>query len=390
MADNLRELNDRMASFEAWRREQEEMDISDVRRKQDAIIEGITALQHDLVEKIDRADVDEKIEAKYQEIIDHLQTALESTHEDEDEFRRMTATLKTTVENLQTLKADRREVVELRRQVVLQQAQGGAGAGMSLAGGISRDELLMLLDDKMDKQEWDVQMEQLRQRLDSVNAEMGEIGYALKQMEGGKSNAKFARLGRRATISDPEGRAFVASSDQTWSGLAAALRNAAQSPGQSTANGTPFYPAAAMASDLSKLRPITVPGIASENAALATNVPIVNANKYGLNPRNAYGGGFQLNAHLLPPRAPHSPFPQGPDSHSPTYDRGPPLRSGNQQELREINVALPPSLKRLVKGTDGKFYRGELREPATASDSEDAMDDEDASHDSVASRREDP
>uniref|UniRef100_A0A7S1XT03 Uncharacterized protein n=1 Tax=Phaeomonas parva TaxID=124430 RepID=A0A7S1XT03_9STRA len=442
LGDSIRETSDRLTIVEAWKKEQEEVDIADVRRNQEGIMGGIEALQRDLIEKIDRSDVDEKIEAKYEEIIDHLQTALQSTQEDEDEFRRMTSNLQTTVENLQNHKAEKKDLAEIRRQLVVMEGGGGFGGGGGGPGGVSRRELLMLLDEKMDKQKMKLELSAINERIAEFVDKITLMGNTIQSIE--QNGVKMAAAGGGPRRAPAQAAGFLPAQDQIWSGLATALRNSGQpggdaggvpegtplvnlptatampgsrggtggqrigsggggrlqplSPGGrpiSTqayqhgyanegsgmgitpplqtppphANAAAFYPSHAMSGSPGSLRPVTAPGVGMQNQMLANEAPITNANKYGLNPRNAYGGGFQLNAHMLPPRVGASPFPHGPGSPG-SRRGGAPLRPGSKGGLPELaDVPVPlGGKKRLVKGTDGHLYQGDVKEDSEGSE----------------------
>ena len=70
-----------------------DVDLSDIRRNQETITSTLEAVQAGMLEKTDKAEVDAKIEHKYEEILDHLQTALNATEEDEQDFKGATEAL---------------------------------------------------------------------------------------------------------------------------------------------------------------------------------------------------------------------------------------------------------------------------------------------------------
>mmetsp|Transcript_10759 Transcript_10759/g.19122 ORF Transcript_10759/g.19122 Transcript_10759/m.19122 type:complete len:435 (+) Transcript_10759:153-1457(+) len=115
--------------------DQEVVDLMDVRKRQEAQTEALDAIQRELIQKIDRQAVDEKVEAKYAEIIDHLQGALKASEDDEEEFKKNTADLYNTVEALRKGKADRRELADLR-SLLLANTRAGGGGGGGRPGGL--------------------------------------------------------------------------------------------------------------------------------------------------------------------------------------------------------------------------------------------------------------
>ncbi|CAM9885072.1 unnamed protein product, partial [Discosporangium mesarthrocarpum] len=65
----------------------DDIDLGVIRRGQVTIAEQMDVIQQELLEKIDKAYVDEHVEARYEEIINHLHQALSSTEEDEQDFK---------------------------------------------------------------------------------------------------------------------------------------------------------------------------------------------------------------------------------------------------------------------------------------------------------------
>lgn len=96
-----------------------DVDLSDIRRNQETITSTLEAVQAGMLEKTDKREVDAKIEHKYEEILEHLNTALASTSEDEEDFKASTEALNKAVEELRAAKADRKEFGALRQQVWL-------------------------------------------------------------------------------------------------------------------------------------------------------------------------------------------------------------------------------------------------------------------------------
>jgi len=110
--------------------------------------------------------VDEKIEVKYEEILDHLQSALHATEDDEKEFRKCTEELEQMVGQLKVDKSDRTELEELKRHV----GTVGQGSAAPQASGMGRDELeemvRLMVSLKADRSD----LEQLKSQLGSASA----------------------------------------------------------------------------------------------------------------------------------------------------------------------------------------------------------------------------
>ncbi|GMH68208.1 hypothetical protein TL16_g04875 [Triparma laevis f. inornata] len=80
--------------------------------------------------------VDTKLETKFESIIDHLQSALNSTESDEADFKAVTANLNQVCESLKSDKADKTEIAALRKQFLQHSTSmmGDSGA-VNLGGG---------------------------------------------------------------------------------------------------------------------------------------------------------------------------------------------------------------------------------------------------------------
>ncbi|CAM9588720.1 unnamed protein product, partial [Laminaria digitata] len=96
----------------------DDIDLAEIRRGQTNIAEQLDVIQQELLAKIDKSYVDEHVEARYEEIINHLHKALSSTEEDEQDFKRRANSLQEIIEQLSANKADRRELLELKQFMV--------------------------------------------------------------------------------------------------------------------------------------------------------------------------------------------------------------------------------------------------------------------------------
>jgi hypothetical protein len=124
-SDLMEELKGMTADFKGimeWKEEQAGIDLVDIRRSQDAIKESVDTVQRDIFDKMPRAEVDAKLDTKFQEIIDHLQSALNSTKKDEDDFKSVTGNLNQVCEALKSDKADKTEIAALRKQFLQHQS----------------------------------------------------------------------------------------------------------------------------------------------------------------------------------------------------------------------------------------------------------------------------
>jgi molybdopterin converting factor small subunit len=128
--------------------------------------------------------LDARVEAKYEEIIAHLQRALNSSEEDEGDFKKHAKTLQDLVEQLSASKADRRELLELKQFVVsLNDSHGGgsrrrsSSGDASLTGSITRDEVFNLLEEKIGRRDLERRLALLNTRLNALTRGVGELFF---------------------------------------------------------------------------------------------------------------------------------------------------------------------------------------------------------------------
>ncbi|OQR97121.1 hypothetical protein ACHHYP_12652 [Achlya hypogyna] len=90
----------------------------EARKSLDDNTSAVEEVQRALLEKADRVKVDLIIESKYEEIIEQLQKAMSAINEDEDEFKRNCRDLQDLVQNLSASKADKKDLLEVKEQVL--------------------------------------------------------------------------------------------------------------------------------------------------------------------------------------------------------------------------------------------------------------------------------
>lgn len=124
----------------------------------------VKRLERSLLDKADLKGVDAKIELKYQEIVDHLQSAISSAADDEAEFKNVADDLRTTVQHLIATKADATQVMELR------EALGGAPLSDQF------DDIFKKLDGKVDKSELESLLDAMHDAEDEAAGVAGASG----------------------------------------------------------------------------------------------------------------------------------------------------------------------------------------------------------------------
>lgn len=147
----LRDCSDRMAK---QGKNVQEM-ILETRRTLDDNTCAVEDVQRLLLEKADRKRVDEAIESKYEEICNQLDKALASVVGEEDEFKRVSQELQQLVTHLSESKADKKELLEIKEQVLydsrVRQQVENLRSFIDLK--MNRDDVFSALKNKADKDE---------------------------------------------------------------------------------------------------------------------------------------------------------------------------------------------------------------------------------------------
>ncbi|ETW06314.1 hypothetical protein H310_02598 [Aphanomyces invadans] len=129
--------------------------MNDTRKALDDNTTAVEDVQRALIDKADRVKVDLIIESKYEEIIEQLQKAMTAISDDEDEFKRNCRDLQDLVQNLAASKADKKDLLEVKEQVLydsrVRQQVENLRAFIDLK--MNREDVLSALKNKADKDE---------------------------------------------------------------------------------------------------------------------------------------------------------------------------------------------------------------------------------------------
>lgn len=90
-----------------------DVDLMDIRRKQDLILSALEDYGNDLDEKTDEAEVKALIQSHHDELVSHIQVALRSVKDDEVNFKACIDRIESTTGDLKNAKAERTELKEL-------------------------------------------------------------------------------------------------------------------------------------------------------------------------------------------------------------------------------------------------------------------------------------
>lgn len=124
MAPNLKRLPDLIETSEANQKLFKDLGLAGDAPGQKGILQQFTEMKEDmtdvqkrLLEKCDITKMLETVELKYDEIVDHLQEAIQAAVEDEDQFKRVTEDLKEMCKNLMMNKADKVALIEVHERL---------------------------------------------------------------------------------------------------------------------------------------------------------------------------------------------------------------------------------------------------------------------------------
>jgi len=296
--------------------EQDGVDITDVRRRLDELVNTVDEINQELVLKINDEDVDERIEDKYEEIVNHLHHALKAAAVDEEELKKISSDLNNAMEELKDNKADKREIQFINDRLLrIQEAEGVREAEMihmvKQSADMIKAELESELNTKISQTDFDEALQNVVDKISTVTqlAEEGALG--------GQGNGKNG-------ISNQ------------WKGLADSLEKGLDSDYMRPPPGSTL---ATTQSALHAQRAMTQPGPGIVTC-LSCHTPIINIGKDKIFAGSSYGGGFQVF---------------GPNS---SKGQGPPLRTGLAKSIEHLPETREKN-ERYLQGIDGGIYLGD-------------------------------
>ncbi|GLD93350.1 hypothetical protein PINS_up001942 [Pythium insidiosum] len=176
--DAIREFADKM---QKQTKNVQEM-MLETRRTLDDNTCAVEDVQRLLLLKADRTKVDEVIESKYEEICNQLDKALASVIGEEDEFKRVSQELQHLVTHLSDSKADKKELLEVKEQVLydsrVRQQVENLRAFIDLK--MNREDVFSALKNKADKDEM---LALLKGLSDSMNASVQQAQRSFTEAE---------------------------------------------------------------------------------------------------------------------------------------------------------------------------------------------------------------
>lgn len=131
-----------------WKEQQKDVDLVTIRENQNSMKKVLDNQEVVLSIKISKEEVDDKLQSQFSQLVDHLQIALTAVESDEADFKSVTDSLSNLCESLREKKADKSEIVSLRKQFIDNQVNGdGEGSyGIPLGGcTLDNEEIMRIL-----------------------------------------------------------------------------------------------------------------------------------------------------------------------------------------------------------------------------------------------------
>ena len=114
----VNECQNKLEAIEAHLKQEEDQGISALRKNCEELTHNVESILTDLAEKCDRKSVDVIVHNKYEDIVEYLQQALQSSAEDEEGFKQKAAEVQESMEKLALSKADRIEIMTMQEALV--------------------------------------------------------------------------------------------------------------------------------------------------------------------------------------------------------------------------------------------------------------------------------
>lgn len=161
---NVATLEKKVGTIELHIQKEEEQGIGALRKICEQLSVQMQAVNAEMADKIDRESVGFIVHEKYEEIVRYLHEALQSSLEDEKNFKEKADEIQEMVILLSNSKADRTEIANMQEVMVKSEAllkKVGAQANLKekIKDFVSRKEMEQLLSMKVDKLEFEQQLQ---------------------------------------------------------------------------------------------------------------------------------------------------------------------------------------------------------------------------------------
>lgn len=174
---NVAVLEKKVGNIEYILQKEEEQGVGAIRRQCDQLTADVQNITSELAEKVTKDSVNLIVHDKYEEIVKYLQDALQSSAEDEQNFKMKADELLDMVSKLNNTKVDRIEIAPMQEVLVKTEAMLRKANSLNktdkVKDTLSRKEIEALFELKVDKKEYEMQWQmymkgQKRNKLNAI------------------------------------------------------------------------------------------------------------------------------------------------------------------------------------------------------------------------------
>jgi len=173
---DVKGLSRKVTAIENHILKEEEQGVGAIRRACEELADKMQGITTEMSEKMDRREVSFIVHEKYEEIVKYLQDALQSSAEDENNFKEKADEIQALVMTLSNTKADRVEIAPMQEILVKTEVMLKKMSGGNKKDQYSKKEIEAFLALKVDREEFESQLS--------------------SAMKGSKRSKKLAALGQ--------------------------------------------------------------------------------------------------------------------------------------------------------------------------------------------------
>jgi hypothetical protein len=198
---------------------EEEQGVGAIRRATEDLADKMQGMSTEMAEKMDRREVSFIVHEKYEEIVKYLQDALQSSTEDEQNFKLKAEEIQNMVMTLTNTKADRVEIAPMQEILVkTENMMKKLNANNKSREGFSKKEIETMMGLKVDKLEFEQQLQSMLKG-SKKNKRLAALGQNMSSVH------DEANLGGRPEQSLHPHPQDVMRDKQMWKGIAENLKD---------------------------------------------------------------------------------------------------------------------------------------------------------------------
>lgn len=185
LVHDVKGLSRKVTAIENHILKEEEQGVGAIRRSCEELADKMQGMTTEMTEKMDRREVSFIVHEKYEEIVKYLQDALQSSSEDENNFKQKADEIQALVMTLSNTKADRLEIAPMQEILVKTEVMLKKMGGKNSKDTLSKKEIIALLELKVDREEFEQKLQ--------------------NKLRGDKRNKRLAALGQTPSVVDEAG-----------------------------------------------------------------------------------------------------------------------------------------------------------------------------------------